>query len=77
MANTKNFPDASDILFHTKDNDSNERLIFPITRYMNVMSSPKVINDINSTNGAPFLLLKDKSVEIDEDELRELCVALN
>jgi len=76
MANQPNYSQASDTLLHAKDPDGTERIIFPITRYNDVMHAPKVTSDLNSSHDAPFLLLKENSVEIDEEELHELCNSL-
>lgn len=71
------FPEASDVVLHAKDSDTTERFIFPITRYSNIMHSPKMTNSVPSSTDTPFLLLKESMVEIDEDELRKLTNALN
>ena len=70
------FSDASDVILHAKDSDTSERIIFPVTRYDNIISSPKMISDISASHKAPFLLLKETSVDIDEEELLALCAAL-
>ena len=69
------FPQASDVILHAKESDKSERIVFPVTRYENIMSSPKMIADISTANDAPFLLLQESSVEIDEVELHNLCGA--
>ena len=35
---------ASDILLHSKDSDRTERVIFPITRYDNIIAAPRFLN---------------------------------
>ena len=75
MAN--NFPEASDVVLHAKDSDTTERIIFPITRYSNIMHAPKMINSVTGPVAAPFLLLKETMVEIEEEELHKLTNALN
>ena len=67
---------GSDVLLHAKDSDRSERVIFPITRYDNILSSPKMVSDVETSYGAPFLLLQTDEVEIDEDELYNLCGAI-
>lgn len=67
---------ASDVLLHAKESDRSERVIFPITRYDNILSSPKMVSDVETSYGAPFLLLQTDEVEIDEDELYNLCGAI-
>ena len=64
---------ASDILLRAKDSDKTERIIFPITRYENILTAPKMTTQVSTSFGAPFLLLKQSSVLVDEDELYELC----
>ena len=48
---------VSDTLLHIKDSDTTENVILPITRYDNVMNSPRVVTDGDNI-GAPFVLLK-------------------
>ena len=49
---------VSDTLLHIKDSDTTENVILPITRYDNVMNSPRVVTDGDNI-GAPFVLLKN------------------
>lgn len=63
---------VSDVLLHNRDSDRTETVILPITRYNNVMNAPQVVDDITTTNGAPFTLLATETVVLDTDELREL-----
>lgn len=67
--------DASDVLLHSKDSDKTERIIFPITRYSNIVSAPRVLTydmKIDKAADSPFLLLQTDSVTIDEDMLNEM-----
>ena len=64
---------GSDVLLHAKDSDRSERVIFPITRYDTLLSSPKVVTDAGASYDAPFLLLQSDEVEIDEAELYKIC----
>lgn len=66
---------ASDILLHSKDSDRTERVIFPITRYDNIIAAPRFLNlgmDIGDSHSAPFALLQTDTVSIDESELEAL-----
>lgn len=63
---------VSDTLLHVKDSDTTESVILPITRYDNVMNSPRVVTD-GSNIGAPFVLLKTDEEYITLEELRKLC----
>ena len=73
MGTPQKFPTASDTLLRAKDSDGSEIIIFPITRYGDVLNSPKVTSDIDSAHDAPFILLKENTEEVDEEELHELC----
>lgn len=63
---------VSDVLLHNRDSDRTEKVILPVTRYKNVMNAPKVINDISSSNGAPFTLLATETEVLDTAQLRKL-----
>jgi hypothetical protein len=67
-------PDGvTDILMHGKDSDRTERVLMPITRYDNILSSPTVVTEEIETHGAPFHLLEVETVEMTEEEIRKLC----
>lgn len=66
------FPTGSDVILRHKDEHNVESIIFPITRYQNIMSSPKVINDISNARKAPFVLLNTDSVALATSEINEL-----
>ena len=66
-----NFTDASDVVMHNKENDGN-RLIFPITRYQNLLGAPTHVKSLSTLIGAPFLLLETETVSMTEEELYEL-----
>lgn len=63
---------VSDSLLHIKDSDTTEKVILPITRYSNVMNSPRVVTDGDNI-GAPFVLLKTEEEYISIETLRSLC----
>ena len=61
-----------DTLLHDKDSDKTERIILPITRYDNVLNAPRVIDNIDTANGAPFLLLATDIEMLSSEEINEL-----
>ena len=66
---------ASDTLLHSKDSDKTERIIFPITRYENIIAAPRFLDldkKINQTFSSPFILLQTDTVSMDEDEINEM-----
>lgn len=63
---------VSDSLLHIKNSDTTESVILPITRYANVMNSPRVVTDGDNI-GAPFVLLQTDTEYISIETLRKLC----
>lgn len=65
---------GSDILMHQKDTNETERIVFPITRYRNLLSAPSVVTDSDEIYGAPFHLLEmeDEEEEMTVSEIRKL-----
>ena len=63
---------VSDTLLHVKNSDKTESVILPITRYENVMNSPRVVTD-GDNNGAPFVLLKTDEEVVSIETIRKLC----
>lgn len=64
---------VSDVLFHHKDTDRTERIAMPITRYANVLNSPKVVKTGNQVLGAPFALMQTGTEVVTAEEIRRLC----
>lgn len=64
---------ASDVIMHVKDANDEERVMFPVTRYQNLMSAPSIVKDGDDTPGAPYHLLEMDEEEVDITELRKLC----
>jgi len=64
---------ASDALLHLKDSDRTERIVFPFTRYDNVLGSPGVIDDVTELTDAPFHLLKLEEETLTISQIRDLC----
>lgn len=69
----KVYQSASDYLLHGKDSDRTERIILPITRYGNILSAPSVVTEDIEVSGAPFHLLKQRTVKLTAEEIRDLC----
>ena len=57
---------GSDVLMHQKDTSETERIVFPYTRYANILSAPSVVTDSDEIFGAPFHLLE---IENEEEEM--------
>ena len=66
------FPTGSDVILRHKDEHNVESIIFPITRYQNIMSSTKVIKYISYALKDPFVLLNTDSVALTTSEINEL-----
>jgi hypothetical protein len=64
---------VDDTLLHLKNNDREEIVILPITRYANVMSAPGVVGDSDEIPGAPFHLLALGTEEMSVEEIRKYC----
>ena len=61
----------SDHLMHGKTDDG-ETILFPYTRYENVLGSPKIVTDLETFKGAPFFFLQSDEVEVDDTIINEL-----
>lgn len=70
MAST--FPNASDVILRHKDDHNAESIIFPVTRYANIMNSPKMISNISDAKNAPFVLLQTDSIQLTNNEINSL-----
>jgi len=71
MANLSNI-EYSDVVLHSKtieDETTTNGIIFPITRYANILNSPKVVSDPSSANNPDFLLLKTGTETIADNEI--------
>lgn len=66
------YPSGSDVILRHKDEHNVESILFPVTRYQNIMSAPKVIDDLSNTRKAPFVLLNTGTVTLTTDEINEL-----
>ena len=72
MANSSLPMSVSDTLLHDKDSDRTERVILPITRYVNVLNSPKVEEIL----GAPFSLIATDTETLTVSDIRKYCDTL-
>lgn len=66
------FPNASDVILRHKDEHNTESIIFPVTRYANIMNSPKMISNISDAKNAPYVLLQTDSVQLTNNEINSL-----
>lgn len=80
MSQKKAVPVAvTDFIMHAKVDDDctegMERVLFPFTRYSNILNSPKVVSKTDDAPGAPFALLRmpEYEEEMDISDIRELC----
>lgn len=73
MANDKIPATITDGLIHVKNSDRTEMVVLPITRYANVLNSPKVVTGGNEVKGAPFALYGTETEEMTVEEIRQLC----
>lgn len=58
-----------DHLIHDKLSSGEEVILLPITRYDNILGSPKVVTDLNEFIAAPFFLYVKDEVEMDAETL--------
>lgn len=65
----KKYPDGCDVVLHHKDERGIERIIFPVTRYNDILNAPKLVDDVSTSIGAPFLLYQTDTVTISEDTI--------
>ena len=74
MADTKATENAvwTDQLMHGKTDGGEEVILFPITRYENVLGSPKVVDDLDSFVGAPFFFYQADEVEVADEYVDSL-----
>lgn len=61
-----------DTLIHDKMSNGEEVILFPYTRYDNVMGAPKVVADMESFHGAPFFFMVTDTVEIADEDLEAM-----
>lgn len=64
------FKGYSDIVMHSKENVdgiSEERIVFPVTRYDNVLNAPHVSDDPAHAENSEFILMTSEEKEMDSD----------
>ena len=47
-------------------------ILFPFTRYDNILNRPKVSDNIRASNNPDFLLVPTETVEVDDGEIYKL-----
>ena len=54
-------------LIHIKDANGEEIILFPYTRYDNILGAPKVVKNTDDATsiGAPFILVETDTVDVD------------
>lgn len=66
-------PDTTtDVLLHQRDNDRGETIMYPFTRYDNVFSAPKVVQQLDENFGAPFHFYETGTEQVPLAELRRM-----
>ena len=69
------FKGYSDIVMHSKelvDGVNEERIVFPITRYDNVLNAPKVTDDPSKAENSEFILMTSEESEVDSNTIYDL-----
>lgn len=64
---------SADAILHSKDTDLTERLVFPVTRYSNILNAPNLISDRRDLYDAPFTLLITEKESLTHEQIREFC----
>jgi hypothetical protein len=63
---------ATDVIMHSKDNNGEERLVLPVTRYKNILNAPRMVTDLDTTITSPFVIYAESAEELSTDEIKEL-----
>jgi hypothetical protein len=63
---------ATDVVMHSKDNNGEERLVLPVTRYKNILNAPRMVTDLDTTITSPFVIYAESAEELSTDEIKEL-----
>lgn len=69
------FKGYSDILMHSKETVNGideERIVFPITRYDNVLNAPHLTDDPKKSENSEFILLTTSESELPADDVYNL-----
>lgn len=72
MASASPLEGAADVILHVKVTDEEKRLVFPATRYANVINRPVVVNDASRLYGAPFGFYATDTEYLTRNEIRSL-----
>lgn len=68
---------ATDVVMHSKDNNGEERLVLPVTRYKNILNAPRMVTNLNITITSPFVIYAESAEELSTDEIKELISGIN
>lgn len=68
---------ATDVVMHSKDNNGEERLVLPVTRYKNILNAPRMVTDLDITITSPFVIYAESAEELSTDEIKELISGIN
>ena len=58
----------TDNLLHQRNEDGEESIVFPITRYANIMGRPQIVDDVSKIRGSDFVFLVSGEEEITAEE---------
>lgn len=72
MASTNVLDTAADIITHVRVSDETKVIVFPATRYPNVISRPTIVNDVTKLFSAPFGFYRTDSDNLTRSQIRSL-----
>lgn len=72
MARIPNLPMA-DVLIHGKPSERDEVIVFPITRYQNVVGAPALVTPNTIKTSAPFQMVVTDTVDLPAATIRQMC----
>lgn len=58
----------TDNILHVRNEDGEEGIVFPITRYNNIMGRPTIIENAEDLRGSDFAFLVTEEVELTPEE---------
>jgi hypothetical protein len=61
-----------DHLMHGKMENGEEVILFPITRFDNLLGAPQIVTDMDKFAGAPFFFYTTDTVEVTSATIEEL-----
>ena len=69
------FRGYSDIVMHSRETVNGideERIVFPITRYDNILNAPHLTTDPSAIKNAEFVLFETESMEMSQEDIFKL-----